>query len=104
MFDTEYILQYLPLFEQDLASVRDYISTVLQNPEAALGLVEETEKAIHQRLDNPLAFEPYWSSKEREYPYYRIYVKNYIVWYVVIGNIMEIRRFVYNKRDFSMLL
>ena len=38
-------LHYLPLFEQDLAAVRDYIAFTLQNSTAALRLVEDTEKA-----------------------------------------------------------
>ena len=50
---------------------------------------------ILKRLENPLAFEPYRSAKRREYPYYRIYVRNY----VVIGNVMEVRRLIYSARD-----
>ena len=37
--------------------------------------------------------------KEREHPYYRIPVGNYVVLYVVIGTVMEIRRFVYDPSD-----
>jgi plasmid stabilization system protein ParE len=97
--DKQFELGYLPLFEQDLATVRDYIACNLKNPTAALRLLEDTEKAIHKRLKNPLAFEPYRSSKDRERPYYRIHIRNYTVFYVVIGNVMEVRRFVYGKRD-----
>jgi hypothetical protein len=32
MDDKEYVLRYLPLFEQELTAVRDYISRVLMNP------------------------------------------------------------------------
>ena len=104
MDNQEYILQYLPLFEQDLAAVRDYIAFTLKNPTAALRLIEATEVAIQKRLASPLAFEPYYSAKERAHPYYRIYVKNYTVLYVVIDNVMEVRRFVYNKRDISRII
>ena len=97
--DKEYKLRYLPLFEHDLAAVRDYIAVTLMNPTAALRLVEDTEKAIHKRLKNPLAFKPYHSSKVRAHPYYRIHIRNYTVFYVVLGNVMEVRRFVYSKRD-----
>lgn len=45
------------------------------------------------------AFEPYHSLKERQYPYYRIYVKNYTIFYVVIDDVMEVRRILYNKRN-----
>ena len=54
-------------------------------------------------------FEPYHSMRERRYPYYRIYVKNFVIWYVVIEDegedkIMEVRRFLYNKQDKDRLL
>jgi plasmid stabilization system protein ParE len=97
--DKEYQLSYLPLFEQDTSAVRDYIAFTLHNPRAALRLIEDTEKAIHKRLKNPLGFKPYRSSKNREHTYYRINIRNYSVFYVVIGNIMEVRRFVYGKRN-----
>ena len=54
------------------------------------------------------SFEPYRSLRERRYPYYRIYVKNFVVYYVVIDEgddkIMEVRRFLYNKQDVKGLL
>ncbi|MCL2153946.1 MAG: hypothetical protein FWH57_13530 [Oscillospiraceae bacterium] len=42
----KYVLSYLPIFEQDLAAVRDYIAYNLSNPAAALQLVEDTDAAI----------------------------------------------------------
>ena len=44
--DKKFKLSYLPIFEQDVASVRDYIALTLINPVAALRLIEDTEKAI----------------------------------------------------------
>ncbi|MDR1948696.1 MAG: type II toxin-antitoxin system RelE/ParE family toxin [Spirochaetaceae bacterium] len=100
----KYQLRYLPLFEQDLADVRDYIAIKLANPAAAERLVEETEKAIKERLFSPLSFKAYNSAKDREHKYYRIYVKNFTVFYVVIDNVMEVRRFMYLKRDIDKLV
>lgn len=97
--DKKFTLRYLALFEQDLAAVRDYIALDLKNPTAALRLVEDTETAILKRLNNPLGFEPYHSSKDRKYPYYRIRVRNFTIFYVVIGDIMEVRRFAYSRRN-----
>jgi plasmid stabilization system protein ParE len=97
--DKEYTLRYLPLFEQDLADVRDYIAHTLKNPAAALRLIEDTDAAILKRLNNPLGFEPYHSSKDRQHLYYRINIRNFTVFYVVIGEVMEVRRFVYSKRN-----
>ncbi|MFR2490507.1 MAG: type II toxin-antitoxin system RelE/ParE family toxin, partial [Coprococcus comes] len=68
-----------------------------KNEDAAHRLVDDIESAILKRLENPLAFEPYRSAKRREYPYYRIYVRNYVVYYVVIGNVMEVRRLIYKS-------
>ena len=90
-----YQLRYLPIFETDLLSTVNYITNVLKNEDAAHRLVDDIESAILKRLENPLAFEPYRSAKRREYPYYRIYVRNY----VVIGNVMEVRRLIYSARD-----
>ena len=95
MENKSYQLRYLPIFETDLLSTVNYITNVLKNDDAALRLVDDIESAILKRLENPLAFEPYRSAKMREYPYYRIYVRNY----VVIGNVKEVRRLIYSARD-----
>lgn len=99
-----YRLQYLPLFEQDLIAAVGYIAHVLNNEDAAFRLIEDVEKAILKRLNNPLAFEPYHSAKKRDYPYYRIYVRNYTVFYVVIGDVMEVRRLIYSARQIEDVL
>lgn len=99
MENKSYQLRYLPIFETDLLSTVNYITNVLKNEDAAHRLVDDIESAILKRLENPLAFEPYRSAKRREYPYYRIYVRNYVVYYVVIGNVMEVRRLIYSARD-----
>lgn len=49
------------------------------------------------------------SFRERRYPYYRIYVKNFIVYYIVIDDegddkIMKVRRFLYDKQDVKHLI
>lgn len=97
-------LRYLPLFEQDLLDTVNYIANVLQNEIAAQQLIDDVEKAINKRLNNPLSFEPYRSEKKREFPYYRIYVRNYTIFYVVIDNVMEIRRLIYSARNIEALL
>jgi plasmid stabilization system protein ParE len=97
--DKRFTLRYLPLFEQDLMAARNYIALNLRNPLTALRLVEDTERAIFKHLENPLGFAPHCSVRDRKQAYYRINIKNFAVFYVVIGNVMEVRRFVYSKRD-----
>ena len=99
MESKHYKLRFLPLFAEDLSEIVDYISNKLQNPAAAENLIDLVQAAIQERSTCAEAFEPYHSLKERQYPYYRIYVKNYTIFYVVIGDVMEVRRILYNKRN-----
>lgn len=102
--DRRYALRFLPLFSEDLNEAVDYIAVVLQNPDAAMKLIDDVEAAIHRRLQSPEAFEPFHSRRQREHPYYRIGVGNYIVFYVVIGDVMEVRRLLYSGRDWHKML
>lgn len=109
MTDKKYKLRYLPLFYEDLEQKVVYISEKLQNEKAANDLIDAVENAILERVPVAESFEPYHSMKERKYPYYRIYVKNFVAWYVVIDDegedkIMEMRRFLYDKQDYSHFL
>ena len=94
-----YEIRYLPIFEQDLINTANYITNILKNKEAALRLIDDVELAILKRAENPVSFEPYESVRNRKYPYYRIYVRNYVIYYVIIDNVMEIRRLLYGARD-----
>lgn len=73
MKNEKYKLRYLPLFEQDLIQTISYITNLLKNTDAAEKLVNDIEDAIQERLEYPLAFEPF-PSKKRDYLYYRIYI------------------------------
>ena len=104
MFSKKYRLSYLPLFYDDLDEKVTYIAEKLKNPKAANDLLDEVESAIMERLPVAESFEPYHSVRERRYSYYRIYVDNYIVYYVVIDDdphdlVMEVRRFLYNGQN-----
>ena len=86
MIKDNYQLRYLPLFFDDVNNITSYIKNELSNPQAANKLIDAVEE------------------EERKYPYYKIYVKNYVVYYVVIDDeesnkIMEVRRLLYNRQD-----
>lgn len=99
-----YKLSFLPLFEDDLNEITDHITNHLQNQDAALRLIDDIEIAINKRLETPLAFAPYPSARNRQNPYYRINVRNFVIFYVVVGNTMEVRRVLYSTRNFDNLL
>ncbi|MCD7841700.1 MAG: type II toxin-antitoxin system RelE/ParE family toxin [Lachnospiraceae bacterium] len=101
MNERHYKLRFLPLFEDDLNEIADYIAVRLKNPIAAERLVDDVQEAIRARLSCAESFEPYHSVRERQYPYYRINVRNYTIFYVVIDDVMEVRRIIYSRRDLS---
>lgn len=101
MSEKHYELRFLPLFEEDLNGIVDYITYRLKNPSAAENFITAVEQAILERLPFAESFEQYPSKKERQYSYYRIQVKNFTVFYVVIGNVMEVRRILYEKRNLT---
>lgn len=109
MYDKKYRLRYLPLFYEDLDEKITYIAEKLKNPKAASDLLDKVEKAILDRLPVAESFEPYHSIWERKYAYYRIYVDNFTIYYVVIDDkenapTMEVRRFLYNRQDRHLLI
>lgn len=99
-----YQLRFLPIFYDDLQEKIMYIRDVLKNKEDVNDLLDKAENAILERLPFAESFEPYRSIKARKFTYYRIYVDNYTIYYVVIHEdknepIMEVRRFLYKGQD-----
>ncbi len=99
-----YTLRYLPIFWEDLDAAVTYIAEKLRNPAAARRLVDATEAAIFDHLKNPTMATVYHSTRERPSPYYWFEVGNYMVFYVVIDDVMEVRRFLYNRRDLTKMI
>ena len=102
MHSGKFRLEATPLFGMELEQALNYIETQLSNPAAADKLQADVETAVRERLSAPMFFQPVVSHGDREHPYYRIYVGNYIVFYCVIGNVMELRRFIYKGRNWKI--
>lgn len=94
---------YLPSFQEELNERILYIAEREQDVDSALEVLDAVEKAIERRSFCADAFEPIISIKDRAHPYYRIYVKGYIVYYVIYEqndeNIMEVRNFRHEKES-----
>lgn len=99
-----YKLRYSPLFYADLDKITDYIPQELKNSSAAVDLINGVETAIKHRLANPLQAAVYNSLSEREHPYQRIIVGNYLIFYVIIDDTMIVRRILYGRRDLDKIL
>ena len=101
---TQYRLQYLPLFWDDLEQAVFYVRDVLRNPAAAERLLDRTEEAILEHAKEPTMAQVYKTTRNRPLPYCWFAVGNYMVFYVVTGDVMEARRFIYGARVLTKML
>ena len=62
------------------------------------------EKTILIHLENPTAAPIYKTAKKRDFQYFWFPVGNYVVFYVVKDDIMEVRRLIYRARNLDALL
>ena len=100
----KYKISYTTLFKKEFNGVLKYIRCELKNQIAAESFLNKVNIAILNRAKNPLSFQKIISFKERKHPYYKICVGNYIIYHVVIGDIMEVRRIIYGRRNFTKKL
>jgi len=97
-------IEYLPLFQQELDAIVDYISITLEAPRAALNLVDELDKEIKKLKTFPNAHRLYRPVKPIKTTYRILTVGNYLVFYVVLEKHIEIHRIIYKKRNLSQLI
>ncbi len=102
--EKKYIIKYSSSFIKQFNSILYYFVHNLKNKDAAEKFYNIVTTEIERRSINPKGFEKYLGSKNRKTVYYRIYVKNYTIFYVVIDNTMEVRRIIYSKRNFEKLI
>ncbi len=99
----EYRVVYLQSFQDELDERILYIAEKERDVDRALEVMAAVEEAIEKRSFCAEAFEPIISRQDRIHPYYRIYVKGYIVYYVLYEqdgkNIMEIRNFRHERES-----
>ena len=97
-----YNVKIYPSAEQDLRSIIDYLNTL--SPSTALRyydlLIEEIESLSQMPHRCPRPKDLALAAKG-----YRILrVKNYLVFYVVSSDTVQVRRILYGRRDYSSLL
>jgi toxin ParE1/3/4 len=99
-----YKLKYLPLALMDLRGITDYITDTLKAPNAALDLLNALDDSISMLQEYPYSYKVYLSIKELEIEYRLLPVKNYLVFYVVKEQVVEIHRVVYAKMDLTKVI
>lgn len=94
-------IEYLPIAEKDLTEILEYIQ--IDNPTAALILLDDIDKTISK-----LAYFPYMGHAPKDQRliqlnYRMLVVENYLVFYVVLDDVVEIRRILHGKRKYDFL-
>lgn len=95
MLGEKFTLDVRPTFVDELDKVVAYIELKQHNPTAADKLVEDVYAAIDETLEHPTITQPVYREPDVAQPYYVIRVRNYSVFYIVRGNVMEVRWFRY---------
>ena len=97
-----YKIKIYPAAKQDLLDIIDYLNTL--SPDTALRyydlLTEEIAALAHMPERCPHPKDLALAAKGYRY----LIVKNYLVFYVVTGNTVQIRRILYGRRDYTSLL
>lgn len=92
---------YLPLAESDLLEALDYIAYTLDAPKAARDLLHELDRTVQQIAEFPYACELYRTDRPMKDEIRKAPVKNYVLYYAVFQDHVEIRRFLHGRRDRS---
>lgn len=100
MEKSKYKLRITPSFISDLDKVLLDIAEISGSTGIAMEFYKKINDAISNRLDFAEAFEHFYPYKDSPC-YYRIYVGSYTVFYIVSGDVMEVRRLL-DSLSFSL--
>ncbi len=104
MAKNKYTIKYSDTFVKQFNNILKYFIYKLQNKIVAENFYDEVIKEIETRRVYPESFEKYNSRRKRKNTYYRIYVKNYTIFYTVRDNVIEVRRILSSRRNFDKLI
>lgn len=97
-------LKYLSLAQKDLNDIIDYIVDIIKEPKAALDLVDLLDGSILRLQQFPYACRVYQFIELLQLEYRMLIVKNYLVFYVVNEDVVEIHRIIYAKMDITKII
>jgi addiction module RelE/StbE family toxin len=97
-----YKLLIYPAAQQDLTDMVEYIN--LLAPEAAIKLYDAIIERISLLSRLPASCPLLRNTELRAKGYRALLVENYIVFYVIKGKTVQVRRILYNRRDYQYLL
>lgn len=97
-------IKYLPIALKDLRDITDYITHILGSPQAAMDLLNTLDNAISRLAQFPYSCRLYQPEPRLEGEYRILPVNNYLVFYLVNEQEVEIRRVIYAKMDIAKII
>ena len=99
-----YKLSYLQFAKKDLEAITDYIVDTLKAPKAAFDFIDSVEDGINRLCELPFSCRVYKPIKPVDLEYRVLTIKNYLIFYIVLDDTVEIHRIVYGRRNLSQLI
>ena len=100
----KYSLKIFPAAAKDMEQIFDYIAVTLSNPTAALGQIDDFEKAFDLICSFPESCPLINNEYVKDRSLRKLIVNKYIAFYRVRNNEVQIVRVIYGMRDYSALL
>lgn len=98
----KFVLRYLPVAEDDLISILDWIAK--DSPNRALKFIDKLEARISKLELFPFLGRIPRNSKLRNYGYLVLIIEEYFVFYILKRNVIEIHRVIRTSRDLDKII
>ena len=99
--ENNYEIRFRKEFKNDFFEIFYYIYYKLENEIAANSFYTDILNSIKERSSFPEIFQPY---KPHSRKWYRIYMRNFTIFYTVRDNTMEIVHVIYSARNLERLV
>ena len=99
-----YNIEYSKESKQDLIGIKQYIKYSLQEPEIAKKLISKIRKEINNLKDNPEIYTIIDDDIIKKLEIRKLIVDNYIVFYRIKDDKIQIVRVMYGRRNWINLL
>lgn len=100
----KYNIEYSKESKEDLIEIKQYIKYNLQEPETANKLISKIRKSIRTLEDNPEIYAIIDDDIIRKLEIRKLIVDNYIIFYRIKKDSIEIVRVMYGRRNWINLL
>jgi addiction module RelE/StbE family toxin len=100
--ERRYNIEYLPIAAQDLTEIIDYIK--IDDPQAAMKLLDDIDDSISKLELFPHMGDVPKDLRLQSLGYRVLIIESYLVFYIVMDDIVEIHRIISGKRKYSFLL